>query len=336
MTNTTNAAIAMNNPGITPTTPHCRAGLARSSCTIAVCMISCTALTLLAGCAQSTKSDRAPEPARTTEAVATQTPPQKLAPQEAAAPVSGPITIAGAQKPIASATTPAAAIATTTPVPTPAAVAPTSPALTRLAELMTGQFSSRAQAAADPEFFDIRLFMVEIWPGQPDGSRWLYVEQARADVLERPYRQRVYKLSARPDGSLQSEVFTLPGDALAFAGAWKSPDRFARINPQSLMLRDGCAIILRAESADRYTGSTVGNACPSELRGAKYATSEVVITPIGMDSWDRGYDAADKQVWGAEKGGYQFRRDPDAATPAPKTEPKPTPPPTKPVVDISK
>lgn len=201
---------------------------------------------------------------------------------------------------------------------------------------MTGQFSSRAQAAADPEFFDIRLFMVEIWPGQPDGSRWLYVEQARADVLERPYRQRVYKLSARPDGSLQSEVFTLPGDALAFAGAWKSPDRFARINPQSLMLRDGCSIILRAESADRYTGSTVGNACPSELRGATYATSEVVITLAGMDSWDRGYDAAGKQVWGAEKGGYQFRRDPDAAAPAPKPESKPTPPPTKPVVDISK
>jgi hypothetical protein len=42
------------------------------------------------------------------------------------------------------------------------------------------------------------------------------------------------------------------------------------------------------------------------LRGASYATSEVVITDEQLLSWDRGWDANGKQVWGAETGGYIF------------------------------
>jgi len=59
---------------------------------------------------------------------------------------------------------------------------------------------------------------------------------------------------------------------------------------------------------DTYEGSTEGNNCESDLRGAKYATSEVKISKDGIISWDRGYDAEGKQVWGAEKGGYIFKR----------------------------
>jgi CpeT protein len=44
------------------------------------------------------------------------------------------------------------------------------------------------------------------------------------------------------------------------------------------------------------------------LRGATYATSEVIIKNQQMISWDRGYDSSDRQVWGAEKGGYVFEK----------------------------
>jgi hypothetical protein len=44
------------------------------------------------------------------------------------------------------------------------------------------------------------------------------------------------------------------------------------------------------------------------MRGASYATSEVVLRDDGLDTWDRGFDDAGKQVWGATKGAYQFRR----------------------------
>ena len=36
------------------------------------------------------------------------------------------------------------------------------------------------------------------------------------------------------------------------------------------------------------------------------ATSEVVVSPGRIESWDRGFDAEGAQVWGAEKGAYVF------------------------------
>ena len=44
------------------------------------------------------------------------------------------------------------------------------------------------------------------------------------------------------------------------------------------------------------------------LRGATWASSEVVIDSNGMTSWDRGWDDEATQVWGAEKAGYRFDR----------------------------
>ena len=75
-----------------------------------------------------------------------------------------------------------------------------------LAEWMSGSFSSAAQAADDPEnYFDIRLEMVPIWSERSDGP-WLYVEQAAASALDRPYRQRVYHLVETEDGGTQRRV----------------------------------------------------------------------------------------------------------------------------------
>jgi CpeT protein len=176
-----------------------------------------------------------------------------------------------------------------------------------LLQWMQGQFSSEAQAAEDPDnYFDIRLFMTPIWTERPDGP-WLYVEQASAAALERPYRQRVYHLVAEPEGRVRSEVYLLPGDPLAFAGAWMTPAAFAQVAPESLELRGGCDILLE-RVGEEWRGSTQGAGCESSLRGASYATSEVTLGPGVLRSWDRGFDDAGEQVWGATKGPYEFVR----------------------------
>lgn len=176
------------------------------------------------------------------------------------------------------------------------------------AQAMTGSFSSAAQAKADPSYFDIRLEMVPIW-GERDDGPWLYVEQAAAEALDKPYRQRVYRLIALQDGQLESRVYTLPDDPLVWAGAWRSPKRFEALDPAQLKLRQGCAVILSPGSdSTLYAGSTRDKDCLSDLRGATYATSEVTITAQGISSWDRGFNAADEQVWGATLGPYVFIR----------------------------
>lgn len=174
-----------------------------------------------------------------------------------------------------------------------------------LSAYLTGHFSSAAQAEGDPSYFDVHLRAVPIWGDRGDGP-WLYVEQAIASALDRPYRQRVYKLSVDGD-QFRSDVYTLPGDPLQFAGAWREPGRFDDLPAEALTLRAGCGIVMRFDG-DAFVGGTVGRGCESSRAGAAYVTSEVRLTPTQVISWDRGFSDDGTQVWGAEKGGYVFDR----------------------------
>lgn len=178
----------------------------------------------------------------------------------------------------------------------------------RVRGMLVGAFSSAAQHAADPSnFAEIELRICEIWPARDDGP-WLYVEQAAADARERPYRQRVYRLSPRDDGSVDSVVYELPGDPLQFAGACEDAGRFEDLLPTVLRQKEGCTVHLRPRWDGAFVGGTVGLGCESALRGAAYATSQVTLTADEMSTWDRGFDAAGKHVWGSTKGPYVFSR----------------------------
>ena len=179
-------------------------------------------------------------------------------------------------------------------------------ALERLATALTGHFSSAEQAAADKNFRAVTLHVVRIWPQRSDGP-WLYVEQALADAPDQPYRQRVYQLARRDAAVLESRVFTL-ADPIAATGAWKKPLPLSELSPANLSARDGCTVFLREMPDGAFVGHTEGNGCASDLRGASYATSEVTATASEMVSWDRGYNAAGRQVWGSTAGGYRFKR----------------------------
>ena len=175
-----------------------------------------------------------------------------------------------------------------------------------LAKWMTLTFSSAQQAAADTNFFDIRLEMVRIWRDRTDGF-WIYVEQASAKSLSRPYRQRVYHLTGPVDSVYSSDVYTIP-NAMDYAGQGRSKDALSDLKPSDLSMREGCTVYLKRRPDGSFTGSTRGSGCESTLRGASYATSEVMVTYDRIMSWDRGFDEKGEQVWGATTGGYVFIR----------------------------
>jgi hypothetical protein len=175
-----------------------------------------------------------------------------------------------------------------------------------LAKWMTGTFSSAQQAEADTNFFDIRLEMVRIWRDRTDGY-WIYVEQASAKSLSRPYRQRVYHVTGPVDSVYMSDVYTIP-DPMDYAGQGRDPDALSDLKPADLTMRDGCTVYLRRQPDGSFKGGTRGNDCESTLRGASYATSEVMVTYDRIVSWDRGFDEKGGQAWGATTGGYVFIR----------------------------
>lgn len=187
-------------------------------------------------------------------------------------------------------------------------VADTGPdeSLLRLADWLTGSFSSAEQAERDENYFDIRIHAVRIWNDRDDGA-WIYLEQAAADSLDRPYRQRVYHVTRIADDLFESRVLALE-EPLRYAGHWQEDQPLAELTPGDLLIRDGCSVLLREIDSTSFAGSTLGRLCTSNLRGARYATSEVEIQAGSLTSWDRGYDAGGTQVWGAVDGPYVFDR----------------------------
>lgn len=189
--------------------------------------------------------------------------------------------------------------------------------LARLTQWMSGSFTSAAQAARDPDFRVIELHMTPIWTDRTDG-RWLYVEQATTTAREKPYRQRVYRATVAEDTApgttsgampspvrLRIDVHEFAGDPLRYVGAWQQTNRLGDLKPEDLLLREGCSITLRPDG-DAFVGGTEGHGCPSSLRGASYATSEVRVGNGVLMSWDRGWDPSGAQVWGPRTGGYEF------------------------------
>lgn len=178
-------------------------------------------------------------------------------------------------------------------------------ALEQLATTMAGSYTSAEQAKADTNYFEIELEMVRIWPKRKDGA-WFYVEQATAESKAKPYRQRVYHLQQVDDSTFTSSILSIKGGASWF-GAYADPVKLASLPADSLVAMEGCTITLHRRGT-AYVGSTHQRDCPNQRSGASYATSEVTVLPDRMISWDRGYNDAGEQVWGAEQGGYIFRK----------------------------
>lgn len=177
----------------------------------------------------------------------------------------------------------------------------------KLYRYLTGHFDSTEQAATDPAYFPIDLLTCPI--DIPEiGARNLHVEQSVIDMGQTlaPYRQRVYVVEDGADPTTQavSKVweFNTPSPFSGFCDGAGDQATAADIVEKA-----GCRVELTWVT-DHFEGSTPGKECLTDFQGATYTTSEVKVFEDRIESWDRGWDAADKQVWGATKGPYVFKR----------------------------
>ncbi len=172
--------------------------------------------------------------------------------------------------------------------------------------LATGEFSSSVQAQNDARYDAITWQITEIWRGDSDGARWLYTE-SWMDEGDRPYMQRISKISRQDDGTLLATRFRIP-EPQRFVSAWQDPERFAALRKDDIEELTGCdAVIVRA-GEHRFESGTRGNQCKSIYKGSSYAISYNTLSADGMTNWDRGFTADGRHVWGPATGGYQFHR----------------------------
>jgi len=183
------------------------------------------------------------------------------------------------------------------------------PTLTETAaEWLSGRFDSSAQAAENPAFLGIQLVTCEV-PALMLGDTVLYVEQAASTTPTAPYRQRIYVITTGPDPETQvvSEVYELTNPS-TYVGRCNG-DSSTPVLTTEVVEREGCAVTL-TWMGEHFEGATQGMDCSSTLMGASYATSEVSLYANRIESWDRGFDDMDTQVWGATAGPYIFQRQP--------------------------
>ena len=180
------------------------------------------------------------------------------------------------------------------------------PELENFAAHLIGKFSSQKQSEADTAYYHISLHMTRIWEHRTDGI-WLYVEQAMAARADKPYRQRVYQLGQKDKNLFTSEIYTIK-NAAAVVGLQSDTAKRSLLTFDQIELKNGCTVWMEYDKGV-FTGGTRGEDCFSDLRGARYATTKIRLTDTLLESWDQGFDASGKQVWGPEKGPYLFVRD---------------------------
>lgn len=176
--------------------------------------------------------------------------------------------------------------------------------LEELVNIMKGYYSSEKQSLENKEYYNISLRMTPIWK---EKGNYLFVEQALFDKQDKPYRVRVYEIHQNKKGDIISEIYTLKNEKY-WIGKWATPSFYNTLSQDDIELKEGCEVVLKRIAKNHFEGQTGNKTCPSELRGASYASSIVTVLENKLISWDKGFDKDDKQVWGAEKGAYIFEK----------------------------
>ena len=180
-----------------------------------------------------------------------------------------------------------------------------------VATLLEGNMDTSAQALSNPKAPAVRMTTCRVTlvsSDEPGSSKTilLYQEQALLKDLTKPYRQRFLQLSVSPLSQTVRSLSFRPATPSIWTGLCTKPAGDRAVPPTGLGT-PVCSVLLK-RSGDSYIGTTPVDGCPVNFRGAVRMTNHIILHKAGMDTWDRGFDAVGKQVWGAQGESYQFRR----------------------------
>ncbi|HEY9860812.1 MAG TPA: chromophore lyase CpcT/CpeT [Candidatus Obscuribacterales bacterium] len=174
---------------------------------------------------------------------------------------------------------------------------------------LVGVMDTSAQAVTNSKSANVRMTTCKIQVQDAlERDRhvtFLYQEQALSQKLDQPYRQRFLRIAPSSEKQSVRSLSFRPAQAETWIGLCKQPEARRVVTLQDLGT-PVCSVWLQ-KSGTTYVGLTPAEGCPANVRGAVRITNRIVLHSTGMDTWDRGFDAAGKQVWGADSDSYQFR-----------------------------
>ncbi len=178
-----------------------------------------------------------------------------------------------------------------------------------LEKYITGKLDTSDHAVEDHEFYNITLKHCRVTLDAPGAANnvYLYVEQSRSEMQDRPYRKRFMRLAplARA-GQVTSSIYEVEGADQYLGLCDKSAAE--RVVPASIFSNQSKCTVFLTQNGNNFFGSTPLQGCVSNHNGATYMTNKTEVSDGFMSSWDRGFNAEGKQMWGAVKGPYMFKR----------------------------
>jgi hypothetical protein len=178
------------------------------------------------------------------------------------------------------------------------------PEVDRAAQHLIGSMDTAQRAAQNPKVSNVTMTTCRTTVPTANPDRiYLYQEQALSQELAKPYRQRILELSWQPfSQTVRSRAFKLshPSKVVNFCNQM---DRTIALTafPEAI-----CSVFLKPTPTG-FVGTTPADGCPTTARGAVRIRNRIELHELGMDTWDRGFDAQGQQIWGAKTESYQFR-----------------------------
>lgn len=175
----------------------------------------------------------------------------------------------------------------------------------QLIDWLTGEYESKGQVKENISNADLSLKITRIWPEAANGV-WLYVEHAYASAADSTASQHIYFLSEINDSQFSMDVYSIPGEE-KFVGAWENPEKFEGMTAFDLKHKNGCTLFLDYDGF-QYSGATNEGTCKTDVNGAAWSTSKIILLPGELSIWERGMDADGNQVWGPTNEPYIFKK----------------------------
>lgn len=195
----------------------------------------------------------------------------------------------------------------TAPAASAQAAAPTwsDPEFAKIAGMLSGTWKSSKPVQVGSDSFDVMMSVAPVSLG--DVKDCMYAEVARADAIDRPYRQAIWRFH-KVQGKTRIQTLEFrrkAGELISVVGMWAAPDLFPKLTMGDLV---ATLDIELTPSGAGYKGATP-HAYPTSVGGAVEMTSQIAFDGTTFSSADRGLGSDGSVVWGPASGdSYAFAR----------------------------
>lgn len=194
-----------------------------------------------------------------------------------------------------------------------------SPILVEFASYLLGHASNIEQHNKDPKSFaliDYSICPMRLEGANGNKTRTFFVEQKIKLPHKDLLRYRIYSLTKEPgvDISFYAYVFVNEEIESELAGFCETDKPVNYEIPRSYVeWNEPCQMNFQPSDffngQNGIVGMTQIGGCPSEFNGSKYLTISAKMTNDAYIIWERWWDEENKQVAGATKDGYIYKRD---------------------------